>query len=156
MRDGLTADGIVLIFQGNDNTGGLVEILGGGVPREEKVPDEEHKVYKRPELDHPAVAGALCVVTGTGAEVEANGDQVKDVVGYEVGGAICRGDDEVHESQRGGLFSSDRGVLKPAGLELPCEALFEPGLCLKVGLFSWIWQTIQEVGRFNLPPCLRN
>ena len=43
--DGITADGIIMIFEGDDNLGGLAEIIDGGVPGEEKVPNEEHKVH---------------------------------------------------------------------------------------------------------------
>ena len=32
--DGLTADGIILIVKGDENFGGLAEMLGGGFPRE--------------------------------------------------------------------------------------------------------------------------
>ena len=43
--DSLTADGILLIIEGDENLGGLAEILGGSVPREEEVPGEEHEVH---------------------------------------------------------------------------------------------------------------
>ena len=84
--DSLTTDGIILIFEGDENLGGLEEMLCGSAPGEEEVPGEEHEVHEGPELDHPAVAGALCVFTGPEAEVEANGDQVGDMVGPGVGG----------------------------------------------------------------------
>ena len=42
------------------------------------------------------------------------------------------------------------------GLELPCEALVEPSVRLGVGRLSGVGETIQEVGRCNRPPCLRN
>ena len=51
----ITADGILLIVESDENLGGLAEILGVSVPGEEKVLDKEH------ELDRPAVASALCV-----------------------------------------------------------------------------------------------
>ena len=104
MGDGLTVDGILLIFEDDENLGGLVEMLGGGVPGEEKLPDKEHAFHEGPELDRPAVDGAICVITGPEAEVEANGDQVDNVVGSGVGGASCHGDYGVHNSQGGGLF----------------------------------------------------
>ena len=53
---------------------------------EEEVPDKEHEVHEGIELERPAVAGALCVFKGPEAEVEANGDQVRNVVGSGVGG----------------------------------------------------------------------
>ena len=61
--NGLTTDGILLIAKSEDNLGGLAEMIGGGVPGEELVPDEEHEVNKGPELDRPAVVGALRVFT---------------------------------------------------------------------------------------------
>ena len=62
----------------------------------------------------------------------------------------------MHDYQGDGLFSSDGGIFEPVGLELLREALIEPGVCLGVGRFSGVEQTIQEVGRCNRPPCLRN
>ena len=62
----------------------------------------------------------------------------------------------MHNSQGGGLFSLDGGIFEPVGLELLCEALVEPSVCLGVGRFSGIGQTIQEVGRCSCPLCLRN
>ena len=73
-----------------------------------------------------------------------------------VGGGSCLGDDVLHDSKGGGLFSSDRGIFEPIGLEVLCEALVEPGVCLGVSQFSRVGQTNQEVGRCNRPPCLRN
>ena len=51
---------------------------------------------------------------------------------------------------------SDRGIFEFVGLELPCEALVESSVRLGVRQFSGVGQTIQEVGRCNRPPCLRN
>ena len=82
--DSLAADCILLIVEGGDNLSCPGEMLGGSVPKEEEVPDEEHEIYEGPELDRPAVAGALRVFSGLEAEVEANGDQVGDVVGFGV------------------------------------------------------------------------
>ena len=93
---------------------------------------------------------------GTEEEVEFNGDQFGDMVGSGVKGGSCRGNDGVHNSQWGGLFSSDRGIFNPVGIELPREALVDPGVCLRVSWFSGVGQTIQEVGSCNCPPCLRN
>ena len=84
--DGLAAYGILLIVQGDENLGGLAEMIGGSVPRKEEVPGEEHEAHEGLELDRPAVAGALCVFIGPESEVEANGDQVGDGVGSGVGG----------------------------------------------------------------------
>ena len=49
-------------------------------------------------------------------------------MGSGFGGGSCCGDDRVHDSQGGGLFSSDGGVFEPVGLELSREALVEPGV----------------------------
>ena len=46
--NGLTMDGILLIVKGDDNLGGLAEMIGGGVPGEDKFPDEEHEVHEGP------------------------------------------------------------------------------------------------------------
>ena len=64
MGDSLTADGILLIVKGDENLGGLAEMLGRSAPGEEEVPNKEHEVHKEPELDRPAVAGALGVFAG--------------------------------------------------------------------------------------------
>ena len=101
------------------------------------------------------MAGALRIFSGPEAEVEANGEQVGDVVGYGVGGGSCLVDDGVHDSQGGGRVLSDGGIFEPVGLELPREALVKPGVCLGVSRFSGVGQTMQEVGRCNRPPCLR-
>ena len=54
------------------------------------------------------------------------------------------------------FFCRTRGVFEPVGRELPREAIVDPGVCLRVGWFSGVGQTIQEVGRCNCSPCLRN
>ena len=97
--------------------------------------------------------GALRVFTGPQVEVEANGYQVRDVVGSGVGGGICLGDDGLHDSKGDGVFLSERGIFEPVDLEFLCEALVEPGVCLGVSRFSVVGQTIQEVSRCNLPQC---
>ena len=75
------------------------------------------------------MAVVLRVFSGSQAEVEANCDQFGNVVGSEVSGGSCLGDNGVHGSQEGGLFSSDRGIFEALGLELTCEALVNPGVC---------------------------
>ena len=89
----------------------IIRVLG-----EEEVTDEEHNIYEGPELDRPAVASALRVFKGPEAEVEANGDQVGDVVGSGVGGGSCLSKDGVPDSQGGCLFLLDGGVFKPISL----------------------------------------
>ena len=48
MGDGLTTDGIFLIVEADDNFCGMEEMIRGGVPGEEKVPDKEKKVHEVP------------------------------------------------------------------------------------------------------------
>ena len=38
--DSLTADGILLIVEGDESLCGIAEMLDGGVPREDRVPNE--------------------------------------------------------------------------------------------------------------------
>ena len=54
------------------------------------------------------------------------------------------------------FFCWTGGILDSVGLELPCEVLVGPGVCLKVSWFSGFGKTIQEVVHCNHPPCLRN
>ena len=54
------------------------------------------------------------------------------------------------------LFSFDWRVLKAVSFKLPGETSFRSGVGLGIGRFSWVGEAIQEVGRRNLPPCLRN
>ena len=131
---------------------GMAKIIGGGFPGEEKVSYKEHKVHEGPELDFPLVDGVLNVFTRPEAEVEANGDQVVDVVGSGVVGAGCSSADGVNYSQGDGFFSLDGGILDPIGLEFTCEALVDTGVCLRVGWFYGVGKTIQGVGRCNCPP----
>ena len=154
--DSLNADGIIMIFEGDDNLGGLAEMFTESVPGEEAVPDEEQEVHEGTGLDCPAVASAPSVFVGTEAEVEANGDQVGDVMGSGVRGGSCRSNNGVHDYQGDGLSSFDRWIFKPVGLEFPRKALVEPGVCLRVVRFSGFGNTIHEVGCCNHPPCLRN
>ena len=73
------------------------------------------------------------------------------MVGSGVGGYVFHVNDRVKDSQGDVLLSSDGGILETVGLELPREALVEPGVCLRVGWFSGAGKTIQEVGRCNHP-----
>ena len=79
--DSLTADGILLVVEGEENLSCPGETLGGSIPGEKGVPNKENEGHEGSELDCPAVGGALRVFTGSEAEVEPNGDQV----GYMVG-----------------------------------------------------------------------
>ena len=67
------------------------------------------------------------------------------MVGSGVGGGSFCGEDGVHDSQGGSLFLTDGGIFEPVGLELPHEALVEPGVFLRVGRFPGVGQIIQEV-----------
>ena len=93
------------------------------VPGEEKVPNEEYEVREGPELDRPAVVSAIRVFAGPEAEIEANCDQVRDLVGSGVIGAGCHGNNGVNDSQGDNIFSPDGGIIGSVGLELMCEAL---------------------------------
>ena len=128
MGYGLVKDGILLIVEGDDNLGGLVKMLNGSVPGEEEAPDEKHEFHEEPELDRPEVAGALLVFAGPEAEVKSNGDKVRDVVGYGIVGGSFHSNYRAHDIQGGGLFSADGGIFEPVVLELPREALVQPGM----------------------------
>ena len=79
-----------LVVQDKNNLSHLVEVLDYGVQGEDTDPDEEQELQEGPELDCPAVAFALGVFTGHEAEVEAQLDQVGDVVGFGVrSGGSC-------------------------------------------------------------------
>ena len=58
-----------------------MEVLDWGIDGEETVPDEEHEVQEGTELDCQAVACELGAFEGTGAQLEAQLDQVGDMVG---------------------------------------------------------------------------
>ena len=55
-----------------------------------------------------------------------------------------------------GLFSFDWRVLQAVGFELPGKTSVQSSVSLGVGRFSWVGEVIQEVGRRNFPPYLRN
>ena len=42
-RDDLTSDGVLLVVQGEDDMGDMLELLDRGICKEEIVPDEEHE-----------------------------------------------------------------------------------------------------------------
>ena len=46
MIDGLTLDGVLMIFQGKDNLGGILEVLNRGVSWEDLVPDKEKELQE--------------------------------------------------------------------------------------------------------------
>ena len=71
MRDGLTPDGILLVVQGEDDLGDVLEPPDWGILGEEGVPGEEEEFHEGTELHCPAMAGALEVLAGPQAEVES-------------------------------------------------------------------------------------
>ena len=60
-------------------------MLDGGVGWEKSVPHKEDEVHEGPELDYSPVVGALGVFTRLEAEVESQGDQVGNQVGFWIG-----------------------------------------------------------------------
>ena len=112
VRDGLTADGILLIVEGEDNLSCPAEMFCGSVPREEEVPDKEHEIHEGSELDRPAVDSVLRVFTGPDTEVEANGDQVGNMVVSGVRGGSCLGDDGLDDPKRDCQFLVEQGDLR--------------------------------------------
>ena len=65
------------------------------------------------------MAGALHIFTGSEAEVEANGDQARNMVGSGVRGGSCLCNDGLDDPKGDCLFLSDRGIFKAVGLDLP-------------------------------------
>ena len=84
------------------------------------------------------MAGALRVFTGSEAEVEANGDQVGNVVVSGVGGGIFLCDNGLDDSKDGCLFLSYWVIFEAVDLKLPCEALVKPSVRLGVSRFSGV------------------
>ena len=107
-----------------------MEVLDWDVHGGETVPDEEHEVQEGLELECLLVACVLGVFAGPEAEVEAQLDQVGDVVGLGVRSLGSCGHNGVNDSQEDGFFPLDWGVLDPVGFELPGEALVETGVRL--------------------------
>ena len=69
VRVSLPSDDVLLVVQGDDDLGSVLESLDGGIRREESVSDEEHEVQEGTELDSPAMACALGVLIGPQTEV---------------------------------------------------------------------------------------
>ena len=68
------------------------------------------------------------------------------MVGSGIRGGSFRGYNGVNDSQGGDIFLSGGGIFEPVGIEFLRKALVNPGVCLRVGWFSGVGQTIQEVG----------
>ena len=69
VRDSLTSECVLLAFQGEDDLGGVLEFLDGGIRRYEIISSKEHEFQKGTDLDGSAMAGKLGVITGPQAEV---------------------------------------------------------------------------------------
>ena len=94
------------------------------------MPNDEHEVQEGMELDCLAVASAIGLVTGPQADVEAQLEQVGDVVDLGVGGGYCRDQNGVNNSRGGGFYLPDWVILDPVGLELRGETLVNTGVNL--------------------------
>ena len=62
VRYGLALDGVLLVIQGEDDLGDVLEPLDLGILGEEGVSGEEEEVHEGTELHCPAMAGALKVL----------------------------------------------------------------------------------------------
>ena len=104
VRDGLPSDVVLLVFQGDKDMGGVLELLDGGIKKDESVSGEEQESQKCKELDGSVIAGALGVLTGPQEKVDTQDHQVGDVPGVLIiGGSRCV-HNEVGSTQRDGLF----------------------------------------------------
>ena len=102
------------------------------------------------------MAGVLGVFIRSEAELEAQGYQVGDLTGFGVRGEGCCGDDGVDDAEWDGHVLFDQRFLLAVGFELPGEMSVQSCVGLGIGRISWVREAIQEVGRRNCPPCLRN
>ena len=119
-----------VVVQGEVNLSRLADVLDWGVHGEETVPEKEQEVKEGPEQACSEVACALGVFAGPGEEVEAQLDQVDDVVGFGVGGGGCHDHNGVDDSQGDGFLPLDWGILDTVGFEMPDEALVNTGVSL--------------------------
>ena len=119
--------GILLVVQSEENLCGVLEVLNQGVGWEELVPDEEHELQEGPELDCPAVARVLGVITGSEAEVEAYLVQVRDVAGFGVRCRYSCGHDGQDGAEGVGLNALDEGIFGPVSFEVIGEAPVQAG-----------------------------
>ena len=62
VRDGLPSDDVLLVVQGEDDLGDVLEPPGWGIRGEEGVPGEKDRVHEGTELHCPALAGTLGVL----------------------------------------------------------------------------------------------
>ena len=64
MRDSYPSDSVLLVVQGEENLDGELELIDGGIGRDEIISGEEHEFQQGTELDGSAMTGALGVLTG--------------------------------------------------------------------------------------------
>ena len=76
--------------------------------------------------------------------------------GFGFGGGGCRGHNGFDDTKGGGLLSLGGGVLYVICFKLTGETPIQSGVGLRLWRISLVSKTIQEVGRRNRPPCLRN
>ena len=107
-------------------------------------------------MDCSEVTGALGVLVRPEAEVVAQLDQIGDVTGFGVGDGGCRGQYQLDDAKGDSLLSLERWVLNAVGFNLTCEASIQYGVGLGFWRLSRVREAIQEVGRRNIPPRLRN
>ena len=73
-----------MVVQGEKKLISVLELIDGGIVCKELVPHEEDEVHEGPELDCSPVAVSLGIFTRSEAEVESQGDQVGDLVGFGI------------------------------------------------------------------------
>ena len=62
MRDGLTSDDVLLVVQGKDDLGDMLEPLDQGIRGEEDVADKKDEFLEWAGLNCPTMDGALGVI----------------------------------------------------------------------------------------------
>ena len=143
VRDSLPSDGILLVVKGDEDLGGMLKSLNGGIGRYENVFGEEHKSQKRTELDGSVVAGALGVLTGPQAEVETQDNQVGDMLDFFIRGVSRCGHDRVDNTKRNGLFFYKRGVFVSICFDFLGKALVQYDASLGVEGLSGVGKSCQ-------------
>ena len=156
MQDRFPSDCVLLVVQGKDDLGGVLEIFDWGISWEESIPNEEDKIQEGMELNCLEVTGALGEFARPEAEVEAQLDQVGDMSGFRVGGGGCCSHDGVDNAKGGSLFLFYQRILDAVGFKLTGEASLRSSVRLGAWRISRVGEAIREVGCLNLPPRLRN
>ena len=78
------------------------------------------------------------------------------MMGFGVEGGGCYGHNGADNANGVRIFLFDRRVLDAAAFKLTGEASVQSGVGLGIWRLSRIGEAIQEVGRHNRPPRLRN